>query len=79
MEKKLENLTKEELQKEVKNRKFFLGLFLCLVLVMAITSVITIFKKEIGASTYLPLAFLPMVLIFWNNYKNALKELNSRK
>mgnify|MGYP000929457390 CR=1 FL=1 len=79
MEKDLTTLSNEELIKEYKNRRFILGIFIGMVLVMAIASIISILKEKIGASTYVPVAFLPILIIFWNTFNKAKKEMISRK
>ena len=50
-----------------------------MVLVMVIASIISILKEKIGASTYVPIAFLPLLIIFWNTFNKAKKEMISRK
>lgn len=79
MEKDLTTLTNEELIKEYKNRRFIFGIFIGMVLVMVIASIISILKEKIGASTYVPIAFLPLLIIFWNTFNKAKKEMISRK
>ena len=79
MEKDLTTLTNEELIKEYKNRRFIFGIFIGMVLVMVIASIINILKEKIGASTYVPIAFLPLLIIFWNTFNKAKKEMISRK
>jgi hypothetical protein len=79
MKKDLKTLTDEQLIKEFKNRKIIFGVFLGLILVMVITSIISIVKQKIGASTFLPLAFLGLIFIFWNTLNEAKKEMVFRK
>ena len=79
MKKDLTTLSNEELIKESKNRRFIFGIFLGLILVMIVASIISIFKEKIGVSTYVPIAFLPILIIFWNTFNKAKKEMISRK
>lgn len=76
--KDLKTLSDEELLKEYKNRKLIFGTFSVLVLIMVIASVITIINHKIGVSTYLPLTFLPLIILYWNSLNAAKKEINSR-
>ncbi|MBW2960681.1 hypothetical protein [Mesonia aestuariivivens] len=78
-EKKLKNLSDEELIKEHKNKSIIFGIFLGLVTIMVISSIITIIKNKIIATTFMPLAFFPLLLIFWNGFKKVRKEKNFRK
>lgn len=78
MKKDLTTLSNEELIKESKNRRFIFGIFLGLILVMIVASIISIFKEKIGASTYVPIAFLPLLIIFWNSFNEVKKEMKLR-
>ncbi|MDO5615377.1 MAG: hypothetical protein Q4G16_04245 [Cruoricaptor ignavus] len=79
MKKDLSILSNEELIKEFKNRRFFLGFFLGIILTMAVISIINLINKDVKTTTYLPLIFLPIALMFWNNFKEVKKEMISRK
>lgn len=78
MKKDLTTLSNEELIKESKNRRFIFGIFLGLILVMIVASIISIFKEKIGASTYVPIVFLPLLIIFWNSFNEVKKEMKLR-
>ena len=78
MKKDLTTLSNEELIKESKNRRFIFGIFLGLILVMIVASIISIFKEKIGVSTYVPIALLPLLIIFWNSFNEVKKEMKLR-
>jgi|TARA_R100000501_G_C2600634_1_gene97805 c-di-AMP phosphodiesterase-like protein len=78
MKKNLKVLTDDELQKEYKDKSIIFSIFLGLIIVMVISSIITLFKNNISAATFLPLAFLPLSLIFWKGFNEIRKEMKSR-
>jgi|TARA_R100000501_G_C2616790_1_gene110300 c-di-AMP phosphodiesterase-like protein len=78
MKKNLKVLTDDELNKEYKDKATIFSIFLGLIIVMVITSIFTIFKNNISAPTFLPLAFLPLLLIFWKGFNEVKKEMKSR-
>ncbi|KRG30550.1 hypothetical protein [Salegentibacter mishustinae] len=78
MKKNLKVLTDDELTKEYRDKATFFSIFLGLIIVMVISSLITIFMNNIMATTFLPLAFLPLLLIFWKGFNEAKKEMKSR-
>ena len=78
MKKDLTTLSNEELIKEFKNRRFFLGIFIGIILTMTIISLINVVNNDIKTTTYLPVIFLPMALMFWKNFSEAKKEIKLR-
>ncbi|SKB80767.1 hypothetical protein SAMN05660776_3104 [Salegentibacter holothuriorum] len=78
MKKNLKGLTDDELQKEYRDKSIIFSIFLGLIIVMVISSIITLFMSSIMANTFLPLAFLPLLLIFWKQFNNVKKEMKSR-
>jgi uncharacterized membrane protein YjjP (DUF1212 family) len=78
MQKKLEELTHEELLKRAKVTKLFFGIYLGLLIVMIVSSAIITFRKGINLFTFLPLFFLGISVIFIIPYINIKKELQSR-
>lgn len=79
MKKDLKTLSNEQLIKEFKSRRFFLGIFIGIILTMSIISLINLANKDIKTTTYLPVIFLPLTLIFWKSFSEAKKETISRK
>jgi len=78
MKKNLKVLTDAELNKEFKDKSIIFSIFLGLIIVMVITSIISLFMSNIMATTFLPLAFLPLLLIFWKGFNEVKKEMKSR-
>ncbi|WP_282017998.1 hypothetical protein [Salegentibacter mishustinae] len=78
MKKNLKVLTDDELTKEYRDKATIFSIFLGLIIVMVISSLITLFKNNISAATFLPLAFLPLLFIFWKQFNEVKKEMKSR-
>lgn len=78
MDKKLQNLSDEELLKEEKNRKTMFYFFCGLVAVMVVSGIISTVREGVNTFTFLPLAFLGLVVIFWSNYSKIKKEIKTR-
>ena len=78
MKKNLKVLTDVELTKEYRDKATIFSIFLGLIIVMVVSSLITLFKNNISAPTFLPLAFLPLLLIFWKGFNEVKKEMKSR-
>ena len=78
MKKNLKVLTDDELTKEYRDKATIFSIFLGLIIVMIISSIISLFKNNISASTFLPLAFSPLLLIFWKQFNEVKKEMKSR-
>lgn len=78
MKKNLKVLSDDELHKEYKGKAIIFSIFLGLIIVMVISSIITLFKNNISAPTFLPLAFLPLLLTFWKGFNGVKKEMKSR-
>lgn len=79
MKKDLSNYSDEELMKEFKSRRLFLGVFIGLIVAMAVTSIVTFLNNKVSATNYIFIAFLPLLMMFWNSYNAAKKEVKSRK
>lgn len=79
MNKNLQDLSNDELLKELNKSKLFLGLYLGLVLIMIIAGIISTIRKGINTFTFLPIpfAFIALVL-FWSKYDKVRKELKAR-
>jgi hypothetical protein len=45
---------------------------------MTIISLINVVNNDIKTTTYLPVIFLPMALMFWKNFSEAKKEIKLR-
>ncbi|MCO6496765.1 MAG: hypothetical protein J5I50_03785 [Chitinophagaceae bacterium] len=78
MKKDLKELSDAELLKDYKNSKNLLFLYLGLVLVMLVAGVITTIKQGVNAFTFLPFAFMGVLVIYRNSYDKAGKEMKSR-
>jgi hypothetical protein len=78
MKKNLKVLTDDELTKEYRDKATIFSIFLELIILMVITSIITLFMSNIMATTFLPLAFSPLLLIFWKGFNEVKKEMKSR-
>lgn len=78
MKKNVQEFSNEELQKEAKNSKFLLGLFLGMIIVMMVCGVIITLKKGVNTFTFLPFVFLWIPMTFWTSYSKVRKELKSR-
>ncbi len=78
MKKNLKVLTDDQLTKEYRDKATIFSIFLGLIIVMGISAIITLFISNIMATTFLPLAFLPLLLIFWKGFNEAKKEMKSR-
>ncbi|UHO40486.1 hypothetical protein H5J24_11265 [Chryseobacterium capnotolerans] len=78
-DRKLSELSVEELKTELKKRTALL-LFFCIILgIMLVACLYVTIKKGIGSLTYMPIAFLPIFLIIWKNQKNVRNEIKSRQ
>lgn len=78
-DRKLSELSVEELKTELKKRTALL-LFFCIILgIMLGACLYVTIKKGIGSLTYMPIAFLPIFLIIWKNQKNVRNEIKSRQ
>ncbi len=75
----LAKMNKVELKKKVKTQKFITGILIGLVIGMFVVVFIINQEKSIGASTILPFAFLPLVIINLMNSQKLSKELKSRQ
>lgn len=79
MNKNLQELSNDELLKELKKSKLFLGLYLGLVLIMIIAGIISTIKKGVNIFTLMPIPFAFIALtLYWGNYSKVRKELKTR-
>lgn len=79
MSSQFSSYTKEELQKKIKKQELYVGLKFLVVIFMVILAVFSTMKKKISLLTFLPLFFIPMLLIMISELKKMKKELNRRK
>ncbi len=76
--KELSQFSKEELQAEIKKRRFFFGVFIGMLLTMFSVGIYLTTKQGFGIFSILPVAFLPMLMLIRKSTLDAKKELESR-
>lgn len=78
MSKQLSEMSVDELKSQEKQQTTVLGAFIGLILVMAVAAGYLTYLKGFSVSTVLPVAFLPLVLVFSGNLKKTRAEISSR-
>ena len=76
--KQLSEMSLEELKNQEKKLKGAVGAFIGLILIMAVACVFLTFQQGFTVFTVLPIAFLPLVIVFANNLKKIKTEITSR-
>ncbi len=76
--KELSDFSKQELQAEIKKRRFFFGVFIGMLITMFCTGIYLTVKQGFGVFTILPVAFLPLLMLIRKSALDAKKELESR-
>ena len=78
MSKELSEMSLDELKSQEKGQTIILSVFIGLILIMAIAGGYLTYIKGFNVFTVLPVAFLPLVLVFFNNLKKTKAEISSR-
>lgn len=78
MSKQLSEMSLDELKSQAKGQTIILSVFIGLVVIMAVASGYLTYVKGFNTFTVLPVAFLPLVLVFFNNLKKTKAEIGSR-
>lgn len=76
--KQLSEISLDELKSQEKKLKGVAGAFIGLILIMAVACVILTFQQGFTVFTVLPIAFLPLFIVFANNLKEIKTEIVSR-
>jgi hypothetical protein len=79
MQKTLKELTIEELNTRAKQLKLSNTVLIVCVIIMAVAGLYLVTKKGISFNTFLPIFFLPLVVINYMNLKKVTDEIASRK
>lgn len=75
----LSELSKEQLLIEIKSRKNVFYIYCFFVSIMVCSGIFLTIKKGFGVFSYLPIAFLPILIMVRKNYTDSKKELQLRK
>ena len=78
MSKELSEKSLDELKSQEKGQTIILSVFIGLVVIMAVAGGYLTYLKGFNTFTVLPVAFLPLVLVFFNNLKKTKAEIGSR-
>ena len=78
MSKELSEMSLDELKSQEKGQMIIFGVFFGLVLIMVVTGSILTYRKGFTVFTALPIAFLPLVVLFFRNLKKTKAEIRSR-
>jgi hypothetical protein len=77
--KKLQELSTEDLQKQEKSLKMLTALLTTALLIVFITALYTTIQKGFTTLLIIPIALLPIAILNYNNLTAIKKELNERK
>lgn len=75
----LSAMSLDDLKKKAKTLKFTAGLLLGMVLTMAVIGIYLYLERGFSATTVLPIAFMPMVIIFLSMHKAVQTEIAKRE
>lgn len=78
MSKELSEMSLNELKSQEKGQTIILSVFIGLIAIMAVAGGIVTFRRGFTVFTVLPITFLPLVLVFFNNLKKTKAEIGSR-
>jgi len=68
----------QELKKKLKTHKATTGILAGLILVMIVISILSLINNKVTFSTYLPLFFLPMLIINLSEIKKLRNKVKSK-
>ena len=78
MSKELSEMSLDELKSQEKGQTVILSAFIGLVVIMAVAGGYLTYLKGFNVFTVLPVAFFPLVFVFFNNLKKTKSEIGSR-
>ncbi len=79
MNKQLSEMSIVDLRSQEKQQTTVRGAFIGLILIMAVAAGVLTYLRGFNLFTVLPIAFLPLAIIFYNNLKKTRAEISSRK